>query len=294
MSDKLNVLLITGIVTNEHDPRVNPMIRFLLESTGRFNVKITEEFKGCTAETLEGYDLLFINYDGKADVQTPFVSWGKTAEKAMYDFVANGGGAVVYHSSCFGAGQWEYPEEYAKFVGFDYDFTTLGPGLRKNPKLDLVVDTCVGSHPIVEGCQKKWATVQEDFFVNMKQVDPDITVLATVKDELSDYDPELMQEHLKVFFEGLDFASLEGIGADVPVVWVHNYGKGRVMGVAIGHGPDTIRRPNFTAMIARGCEWCATGEITIPFPDIQGIKRLNAWPYYNDITWQDYAKITSV
>ena len=56
MSEKIKVLLITGIVTSEHDPKVNPMIRFLLESTGRFSVKITEEFKGCTAETLEGYD----------------------------------------------------------------------------------------------------------------------------------------------------------------------------------------------------------------------------------------------
>ncbi len=64
MSEKIRVLLITGIVTSEHDPKMNPMIRFLLESTGRFSVKITEEFKGCTAETLEGYDLLFMNYDG--------------------------------------------------------------------------------------------------------------------------------------------------------------------------------------------------------------------------------------
>ena len=290
MSKKIKVLLITGIVTSEHDPKMNPMIRFLLESTDRFTVKITEEFKGCTAETLEGYDLLFINYDGKENVETPFVSWGKTAEKAVYDFVANGGGAVVYHSSMFNPQNWEYPDEFRKLVGFDYDFED---GLRKSPKLDVVVNMCVGAHPIVDGCAKKWATVQEDFFVNMKQVDPYITVLATIKDEIEDYDPELTQEHRKAEFANVDIASLPGMGKDVPVIWVHSYGKGRVMGVSMGHGPDTLRRPNYVGILARGCEWCATGEITIPYPDLAGWKRLNAWPYYKDVTWQEWAKLTS-
>lgn len=51
--EKLNILLITGIVTDEHTPLMNPMIRYMLESTERFKVKITEEFTGCTAETLK-------------------------------------------------------------------------------------------------------------------------------------------------------------------------------------------------------------------------------------------------
>ncbi len=290
MSEKIRVLLITGIVTSEHDPKMNPMIRFLLESTGRFSVKITEEFKGCTAETLEGYDLLFINYDGKESVETPFISWGKTAEKAVYDFVANGGGAVVYHSSMFNPQNWEYPDEFRKLVGFDYN---MEDGVRKNPKLEVIVRPVKGSHPIVEGCAKKWMTVQEDFFVNAKQVDPNVTVLATIDDSPADYDPELMQVHVRPFYENLDVASLPGIGKDVPVIWVHNYGKGRVMGISMGHGPDTLRRPNYCGILTRGCEWCATGEITIPYPNLDGWKRLNAWPYYNDITWQEWAKLTS-
>lgn len=290
MIEKIKVLLITGIVTSEHDPKMNPMIRFLLESTDRFSVKITEEFKGCTNETLEGYDLLFINYDGKENVETPFISWGKTAEKAVYDFVANGGGAVVYHSSMFNPQNWEFPDEFRKLVGFDYDFED---GLRKSPKLDVVVNMCIGAHPIVDGCAKKWATVQEDFFVNMKPIDPNVTVLATIKDEVDDYDPELTQKHRVAEFKNLDIASLPGMGKDVPVIWVHNYGNGRVMGISMGHGPDTLRRPNYVGILARGCEWCATGEITIPYPDLAGWKRLNAWPYYKDVTWQEWAKQTS-
>ena len=89
--EKLNILLITGIVTDEHTPLMNPMIRYMLESTERFKVKITEEFTGCTAETLKKYDAVFINYDGKESIETPFVNWGKTAEEALYEYV-NGSG----------------------------------------------------------------------------------------------------------------------------------------------------------------------------------------------------------
>lgn len=75
---KLNILLITGIVTDEHDPKVNPMIRMILESTGRFNVKITEEFTGATSETLAKYDAVFINYDGKENTRAPFAMTWRT------------------------------------------------------------------------------------------------------------------------------------------------------------------------------------------------------------------------
>ena len=31
----------------------------------RFSVKVTEEFRGATKETVSGYDLIIYNYDGK-------------------------------------------------------------------------------------------------------------------------------------------------------------------------------------------------------------------------------------
>ena len=56
--EKLRVLLVTGVVTNEHDYRkVNEQVRILLEATGRFSVKITEEFDGATLKTLESYEI---------------------------------------------------------------------------------------------------------------------------------------------------------------------------------------------------------------------------------------------
>jgi len=61
--DKLNVLLVTGLVTIEHQSRVmKEKLRDLLEATRRFNVVIVEEFRNITSEFLEPYDHDFGKY----------------------------------------------------------------------------------------------------------------------------------------------------------------------------------------------------------------------------------------
>jgi type 1 glutamine amidotransferase len=287
---KANILLITGIVTDEHDPKVNPMIRFMLESTGRFQVKITEEFTGATSETLEKYDAVFINYDGKENVETPFVGWGEKTEKALYDYVRNGGGAVIYHSA-FIKGEPAFPDEYVKLVGCDFDFFNGG---RKSPKLEMSVDMRCGNEEIAKGAPCSWMTVQEDFFVNMRWLpDVPVKVLATIRDDISDYTPEKTQAHRRYEFENVDLTELPGMNTDQPVAWIHNFGKGRVFTTSIGHGPDTLRRPTFIGMVCRATEWVATGKVTIPYPELSGENRLRCWPYYTEMNWAELHRITS-
>jgi len=291
MIKKLKILLITGIVTDEHDPKVNPMLRLMLESTGRFEVKITEEFTGATSETLAKYDAVFINYDGKKDVETPFVGWGEKTEKALYDYVKAGGGAVIYHSA-FIKGDPAYPEEYVRLVGCDFDLRTTG---RKSPKLEMVVDMIQDADEITKGAPASWMTAQEDFFVNMQWLsDVPVTVLATIKDDIADYTPEKTQSHRRVEFEGVDLSTIPGIGEDQPVAWIHKYGKGRVFTISIGHGPDTIKRPSFVGMVCRATEWVASEEVTIPYPDLGGDNRLRCWPYYLDLNWEEVYKLSSI
>lgn len=106
-----------------------------------------------------------------------------------------------------------------------------------------------------------------------------------------EYDLNKMQDHVAAVYKGFDMSKLPGINEEVPVVWTHNYGKGRVFVCAICHGPDTLCRPNITSMLCRGTEWAASGEVTIPYPDIQGERRKNAWPFYNNITWSQMGEI---
>ena len=285
---KYRILLVTGIVTDEHDPKVNGMLRRMLESTGRFEVKITEEFRGATAETLEGYDAVLLNYDGKKDVTIPYVGLGETAERTIWDFVAAGGGIIIYHSSMI-MGEPALPEEYSRMIGGTFRFDNGG---RKNPKLAFSVDTVFGD-PINEGMPASWITAQDDLFVNMKwRDDCQVEVLATVYDGIEDYDFRKMQKHLARDYEGIDFSGLENLNQDHAVIWKNTYGKGRVFVPAIGHGPDTILRAPFVAVMCRGVEWACSGEVTIPYPDIQGARRVNVWPFYEDMSLQTYAKMT--
>ena len=47
--DKLNVLLVTGLLTAEHQGRkITQRLRDLMEATGRFHVAIVEEFRNIT------------------------------------------------------------------------------------------------------------------------------------------------------------------------------------------------------------------------------------------------------
>ena len=289
---KLKVLLITGIVTNEHDPRMIPMLRLLLESTGRFTVKVTEEFRGATEETIEGYDLLFINYDGKESVETPYVGLGEQSERLISDFARRGGGVVIYHSS-FIHGDPALPEEFDRLVGCHLDMFKVG---RKTVNISGRIDLIEDAHEIMKGCPPFFLAQQEDFFVGQEWLpDVPVTVLATTYDDIRYYtDPRLVQEHRKAEFEHVgNLEELPGMNQDTPVAWVHEYGEGRVFTVSIGHGPDTLRCPPFVGMLARGCEWAASGEVTIPYPDLDGWNRTKCWPYYLNLHMQEFSRYAS-
>ena len=106
------------------------------------------------------------------------------------------------------------------------------------------------------------------------------------------YDLSKAQAHRLEEVKKLSVEDLPGINTDQPVVWTNTYGKGRVFVVSIGHGPDTIRRPDYVAMICRGTEWAATGHVSIEPPNLDNENRTRAWPYYADMSITEYARLT--
>ena len=108
---KVQVLIVTGHQNTEHDWRgMEVILRKVLEDTGRFEVKVSEEFRGATDETLAPYDVVLINFHGKDRLLDPGeIRWGERAERALFDFVKLGKGVVVYHSS-FAMGDPSWPE----------------------------------------------------------------------------------------------------------------------------------------------------------------------------------------
>ncbi|HEY1497362.1 MAG TPA: ThuA domain-containing protein [Candidatus Solibacter sp.] len=110
---KIQVLIITG--QNGHDWRATtPVLRKLLEDTKRFEVRVTEEFRGGGAETLAPYDLVVLNY---YDGNKPAQRWGERADKALLDFVRSGKGLVVYHFSAAAFNGWSEYEQMCAGTG---------------------------------------------------------------------------------------------------------------------------------------------------------------------------------
>lgn len=272
---RIQVLLVTGILTNEHNPENNLLLRRMLEATGLFKVKITEEFRGATAETLESYDLVLVNYDGKETVHDPAVRLGEQSEQLLLDFVRAGKGIIFYHSSVF---REAWPnEEFVKMMGICFDFKK---GSRKALFDDMKVKITAHPHPITANLDKtSWYTVQEDLFVPAYRLpDANVEVLATVFDDINEY--QKVPAHMDKEYSLDDIQNYHGINAEQPVAWVNRYGEGRVFVITIGHASESIKRPGFVALFCRGAEWAATGQVTLPPPNLSGENRFLTWPYY--------------
>src|SRR5208337_4781646 len=80
---KIKVLILTGV--SNHAWRVTtPLLREILEGTGKFDVHVNEEVRGNTLETFSPYDVLLLNYN---DMKNSGPWWDEGARQALLDFV---------------------------------------------------------------------------------------------------------------------------------------------------------------------------------------------------------------
>ena len=137
---KIQVLIITG--QDAHPWReVSPFLRGILTETGKFEVRVTEEFRGSSLETLIPYDVAVLVYsDEKLDIQ----KWSQSTRDALTTYVSSGKGLVVYHHSAASFQDWP---EYEKLVGCIW---RTGQS-HHSPVHDYQVDIRDSDHPITRG-----------------------------------------------------------------------------------------------------------------------------------------------
>ena len=239
---KIQALVITG--QNGHDWKgVEPYLRKALEDTGRFEVRVTEEFRGGGPETLAPYDLVVLNYYEK---RQKALWWGEGANHALLDFVRSGKGLVMYHFSTAAFEGWE---EFDKMSGGNWR-TNNG---HHSAAHDFTVKVVDADHAITKGLKKEFPQPKDELYANLKwQPAGSFHVLATAWDDHSLYKNARQP--------------IPGPGKDEPMLWVLNYGQGRVFGTALGHDVPAVQTPAFVVTYARGAEWAATGKVTLPIP----------------------------
>ena len=238
---KIQVLIITG--QNVHDWRgTTPVLKQILEATGKFEVRVNEEFRGAGPETLAPYDLVVVNYYNRGAQDR----WGDRANAALEGFVRGGKGLVLYHLSLGAFDGW---------TGYE---TMSGGNWRPDnghhsARHDFVVDVKDPDHPVTRGW-KSFIAEHDELYANLRwQPDGSYHVLATAYDDHALYNGRARQP-------------IPGSGIHQPILWTTQYGQGRVFVTTLGHGADEVKNGPFGVTFARGAEWAAKGQVTLPIP----------------------------
>jgi len=243
----VKVLIITG--DHGHNWKATtPFLKELLTKAGH-EVEVTESpSKDLTPENLAKFDVLLLNYRNTPNgaKANPASVWTDENKKAFADAVKGGKGLVVYHhaSSAF-TGNTPFEQEFEKIIA---------GGWRKqgnHGKMHEFVVTVRKDHPITHGL-KEFKHGRDELYQNSVML-PGSEVLATAYSDKTK-DPKNTDKH-------------------EPMVWVATYGKGRVCNNVLGHDVEAMQSAGFKALLVRGVEWAATGEVTTPLPsELKGDK----------------------
>lgn len=261
---RIQALIITGRSSFEHDWKgTTNALRNMLEETGRFAVRVTEEFRGATAATLEPYDVVLLNYCGRWFYDEPVEErWGESAESALFAFCRRGGGVVVYHPTLLlGAPEWP---EFERLAGAALRRTPT-PG-RRSPVDAFRIRVVNRVSPITRGMREFMWTFNDDMYTNLRwhPGTKDLQVLVTGYDDAAAYAHALAgPKYPPGRFSAKRLAAMPGMNQEHPLVWTSRYGRGRVYSFALGHGPDALGYDALTSLLVRGTEWAATGAVTI-------------------------------
>lgn len=265
-AEKLRLLIIDG--QNNHDWKaMTPPMKAELEKTGRFSVDVAttppekspNDDWNAFRPDFSKYDVVLSNFNSFTEY------WPAEVQAALAKFVGNGGGLVIIHAANNAFPNWG---EWNKMIGLGWrgndfgDRVTVdadgkpirtekgkGPGAGHGPQHEFVIDVHEPEHPVMQGMPLHWLHAKDELYHGQRGPGLDMHILASA------------------------FSSKEkgGTGEHEPMIWWIPYGKGRVFTTVMGHvgGGDTraIRCVGFITVMNRGCEWAATGKVTLPLPD---------------------------
>lgn len=253
----LSVLLVDG--QNNHAwPRTSPVLRAILEETGRFTVDVaTSPPNGADLSGFQpdfaAYDVVVSNYNG--------ATWPEETRDAFEAYVSGGGGFVCVHAADNAFPEWRAYNEMIAVGGWGRRTEASGPYLRLRDGA-WTQDTTAGrggshgrqhefllearaEHPILEGLPERWLHTQDELYDRLRGPALNVTVLASAYSR----------------------KETGGSGEHEPILMTIDYGEGRVFHTTMGHDVPALRCVGFQATLARGAEWVATGGVTLPVPE---------------------------
>ena len=265
-TESLKVLIVDG--ANNHDwPRATRILREILIETGRFAVEVATSPSADASSAdwaqwrpkFADYDVVVSNFNGGHKPES--LHWPKDVEQALEEYVRRGGGLVIFHSANNSFPNWP---AYNEMIGLGWRDKEFGPSLivdadehvvriptgqgfnpGHGPDHDFLITVLDRNHPITKGLPKHWMHPTEQ--LTHGQHGP--------------------ADHVHV----LTYAFSRDTKQNEVVDWVVPYGKGRVFVTMQGHlwrdkTDVNLRCIGFQTILARGTEWAAIGQVTLPVP----------------------------
>jgi uncharacterized protein len=243
-------LVVSG--ANNHDWEwTSRNLRQILLTTGKFDVTITTDPATALADAagVAKYKLFVLDYNGPR--------WGEAAEKNFLAAVSGGAGVAVIH-----AADNAFPgfAEYEKLVGHLW---REGTGHGNFHAYDLRITDY--THPITRGLGE----------------------IRQHPDELYHNLVNTQNAAHKTIAVSHSSKESGGSGKDEPMILVGEYGRGRVFHTPLGHvwkGKEETKSSQndwqFHRVLARGCEWAATGDVADAWVDLFNGKDMSGWTHH--------------
>lgn len=257
---KIKVLLIDGqSLYHPHWPVFTTVLQEYLATEPMFEITHLrapakgEDMSGFTPD-FSAYQVVVSTYDGDL--------WNEAAQKGLENFMRNGGGLVIVHAAdnafpewpayneMIGLGGWGKRDErsgpyvYFSDAGKQVVDRSPGKGGHHGKRHEYIVQTRDAKHPIMKGLPQRWMHTEDELYEQLRGPAKNMTVLATAYAE----------------------PSTGGSGRHEPILMTIRYGKGRVFHTVLGHDEVALRCVGFKTTFLRGCQWAATGKVTIPVP----------------------------
>jgi type 1 glutamine amidotransferase len=179
-------------------------------------IEVTTDLTVLQASRLQDYDLIISN--------SLFLTPSQEQLDALYQFVSNGKSYLTLHCGILSLLNWDRYEEFIGgiFIG--------GPSsVPAQFKVSTNNTEFWGyKYSFREEKEHPISMVVDDF---------------TIKDELYHFQPSIRDFHVIARAENL------------PVMWWHPVGKGRVMSLTLGHDAEAKNNPGYQELLKHGVQW---------------------------------------
>jgi type 1 glutamine amidotransferase len=185
--------------------------------------------------------------------------WPEPIQSAFAEYVRKGGGFVSVHAADNAFPEWLEYNQMIGLGGWGGRNEKSGPMIRfKDGKMiedpspgaggthgsqhEFVVESRLPEHPILKGLPIRWKHASDELYAKLRGPAKNMQVLATA----------------------FSHPDTRGTGEHEPMLLVTQFGKGRVFHTTLGHSATAMSGLGFQITLARGAEWVATGEVSIP------------------------------